>query len=151
MTIDLTRKKIEDYSAKQVFDIADAFLLAALRCDEPRVLDIGVVQRLMVPVIVNASFACELFLKSILIGNGLPPHKHELNILFDRLPKDTQDIIVNSVPEYDFGEEVEKISCAFTEWRYIYEIEFHSINIDFLFKLAYALRNTARLELEKML
>lgn len=47
--------------------------------------------QLVVPVIVNASFACELFLKSI-----LPPNTrgHKLQELFSALPNDIQDEIM---------------------------------------------------------
>ena len=48
-------------------------------------------QSLVVPVIVNASFACELFLKSLLPSNT---HGHKLDELFSQLDQNLQNKIM---------------------------------------------------------
>lgn len=150
MTIDLTRKKMEDYSTKQIFDIADAFLKAAERSCDSKPTEDGWVGPLIVPAIVNSAFSCELFMKSILNINHSYEAGHKLKSLFEKLPVHIRDAIITNDTKYDFLIEIEKISNAFSEWRYIYEIEVHSINLSFLMLFANVLKGFAKIELEKM-
>ena len=138
----ILRKDVRQYDAKQMYDIADAFWLAAKRCDEPRIIEVGWVQRLIVPVIVNYAFACELFIKAMLQKEGSLSLKsgHSLEQLFKKLSDETQQRIIKEIPKCDFKTELNNISLAFQEWRYIYEIEIHSINMVFLELFATALK-----------
>ena len=52
----MSENEYNGYNPTQIFHIAHSFLLAADRCNEPRVQDIGFVQRLIVPTVVNAAF-----------------------------------------------------------------------------------------------
>ena len=97
-------------------------------------------QRLVVPVIVNASFACEMFLKSL-----LPPNTrgHELDELFSKLDQDTQNEIMGwtgltmncSNSDYNmdqFQQDLKNNSNNFAEWRYFYEYHDLKANLHFL-------------------
>ena len=87
------------------------------------------------PFVVNKAFACEVYLKLILIENNFDLKKmknHELHNLF-KLYQNTDnkfksDLINffknkygNKIDELRFEEEIKKISKVFIKWRYIYE------------------------------
>lgn len=97
-------------------------------------------QSLVVPVIVNASFACELFLKSLLPSNT---HKHNLDELFSQLNQDLQNeimswtslVIKRSIPTYNveqFLRDLKNNSNDFAEWRYFHEGRSLTANLHFL-------------------
>lgn len=78
-----------------------------------------------IPSIVNAAFACELYLKSIL---KKPVMEHDLKKLFETLEKNKQNEIrklVNNQLEkqskYSFDLCLERAVNIFVKWRYIYE------------------------------
>ena len=78
-----------------------------------------------IPAIANASFACELYIKSMISDKTFG---HNLKDLFDLLPKETQNTISNSVndkfaehPVYNFEYCLESAADVFINWRYIYE------------------------------
>ena len=81
-----------------------------------------------IPAIVNAAFACELYLKSLLTN---PPKKeHNISKLFCLLPEDIEQTIRNYVndqfkghPVYNFDYCIERAGDAFVNWRYIFEEE----------------------------
>ena len=82
------------------------------------------------PAIVNSAFACEVFLKALLIFYDVPFKKeHELKELYEFLPEDTRIWIKLAVMSNYGGiwtdilgrELLESISNAFVNWRYWYE------------------------------
>lgn len=81
------------------------------------------------PAVVNAAFACEVFLKLLLHDAGVKIRKsHRLEDLFNRLPDDIQkELTMRTIAKYGKWENVfrqkyiSEISDAFQEWRYIYE------------------------------
>ena len=86
-----------------------------------------------VPAIVNAAFACELYLK-YLIGSkieGVSPQKrHDLKVLYSKLDKPLQNQIREYVeaqwtqPDgYSFDDLLERAKNVFVAWRYIFEEE----------------------------
>lgn len=84
----------------------------------------------IIPIIVNASFACELYMKSILVKSGLPVKKlrkcgHKLDELFYILPDGQRNDIQKRMYNRGYGNEFElhlgEISNAFIEWRYWFE------------------------------
>ena len=85
--------------------------------------------------VVNEVFACELFLKSmIMIKTGEKSiKKHELLELYDLL--DIETIEKSLLKKYDFKEELQKISDSFVTWRYCYECDTIVINRGFVFEL----------------
>lgn len=85
--------------------------------------------------VVNEVFACELFLKSmIMIKTGEKSiKKHKLLELYDLLNIET--IEKSLLKKYDFKEELQKISDSFVTWRYCYEYDTIVINRGFVFEL----------------
>ena len=84
--------------------------------------------------VVNEVFACELFLKSmIMIKTGERTiKKHKLLELYDLLDIEK---IEESLLKYNFREELQKISDSFVTWRYCYEYDRIVINRGFVFEL----------------
>ena len=81
------------------------------------------------PGVVNAAFACEVFLKLLLHDAGVEIRKsHRLEDLFNRLPDNIQkELKMRTIVKYGRWENffrqkyISQISDAFQEWRYIYE------------------------------
>ena len=103
---------------------ANAFLRVAIYLEE------SVVDFLcggMYPFAVNAAFACELFLKAILIcnsSNGNIAQGHHLESLFSSLPEAARNQIEGRYTQkcnHDFSSLLTEIDNAFVDWRYAYE------------------------------
>lgn len=88
----------------------------------------------IIAAVVNEVFACELFLKSmIMIRTGKKSiKKHKLLELYDLLGIEA---IEKSLLKYDIREELKKISDSFVTWRYCYEYDTIVINRGFVFEL----------------
>lgn len=97
------------------------------------------------PVIVNYSFSCEVFLKTLLHLYGVEfKNEHELKKLYMLLPEKVQKEIKNStIKKHGQWEDIwkipllDQISDAFVKWRYSYEHDPSksasiSLNFDFL-------------------
>lgn len=98
---------------------------------------------LLVPHVVNGSFACELYIKGLLMLQeytlqdlkNLPNHeKHSLSKLYDKLNESTKvelkDLVTKeftSSKQY-FESYLNGISTAFTDWRYNYENQCISVS-----------------------
>lgn len=118
------------------------------------------------PTIVNAVFACELFLKAFnadlvlkgkqYIANGVfhytkisnvPNSKHHSIVdLFGEIDKDIKEVIllqykINSKINEDIEYLLNQINTAFIEWRYPFEQKNNTINISELFILLSILDN----------
>lgn len=83
------------------------------------------------PAIVNSAFACEVFLKALLIYHNIAVKKaHKLKELYELLPAEDkarikQDTLIECPIGWNDGfglERLEQISDAFVKWRYNYEI-----------------------------
>mgnify|MGYP000631005449 CR=1 FL=1 len=134
---DPNKLKPEEYNEKQMLITARAFLKAANRCNEPSYKEIGWAHPLIIPIVVNISFACELFMKTLLkISDDKLIGGHDLSKLFCSLPEKIQNDIIGSDDCDRFALYLKQNSCLFEEWRYIYENQPRSINLDFLFSFA---------------
>lgn len=135
------------YTSIQMYNIAHSFLLAANRCDEPRIQDIGYVQMLIVPVVVNAAFSCELSIKAILnqCNISVPRNKdaHRIDTLFHILPIELQNKIADEMNRFNFDLDLQSISNVFVEWRYLFEKDVASLPFDFLMTMANVLCSEA--------
>ena len=100
------------------------------------------------PVVVNATFACEVFLKLLLYWNGIEGKKiHKLKDLFEKLPNNMQIGLKNSVIlRYGRWNDVWGVDCldnvtdAFVIWRYSYEHDWGKstqMHIDLGFLIAF--------------
>lgn len=108
---------------------ADDFCEAFHRCTQgknPAIDEFGRTKYAVVniPAIVNAAFACELYLKSLLGKKG----EHNLKNLFELLDTDKQEQIRSYVDKkfdkhciYSFDFCLKRAANVFIEWRYIYE------------------------------
>jgi len=107
-----------------VFQQAYSFLVAAERCMEERKHPNGQIQMPIIPSVVNATFACELYLKGMLDKNNIDfPYKHDLKILFNLLPCDIRNKIecVFQDENIDFEKELDKAKDLFIDWRYLHQ------------------------------
>lgn len=75
---------------------------------------------------------------------------HCLEELFDKISTDMKKNIILQVGINNFEEELSMVSNAFQEWRYIYEMDIHSINLRFLTNFAVALRESAKANLNEV-
>ena len=118
--------KIE-YNLEEMFDHACAFAECGDLCKE-KITNGGNIFTAR-PEIVNYSFACEVFLKILLlIDKGKLERCHTLVQLFENLPQKTQEEIQSEVVKKSFKwcdtfgfPLLNQISDAFVNWRYCYE------------------------------
>lgn len=96
--------------------------------------------------IVNSAFACEVFIKTLLVFHGTSFEElnrfHKLETLWSKLKtKDCRTTSLveqrvqewfNSKTENLFDKLLSEISDAFVYWRYIYEKDSGSLNLNFL-------------------
>ena len=66
-------------------ETANAYFLAAERCEEQRRINHNQLEWLLVPAVTNRAFSIELFLKEFLTSDGISKQGHKLNQLFDAL------------------------------------------------------------------
>lgn len=141
------------FDACRMFKHACSFVDCATFCErEPKNIQTGVMSH-MVACIVNSAFACEVFIKALLIyyGNTVDEiHGHEFYKLWAKYKEidigsasnveQTVKNIFNSKNENMFDDCLRNISNAFYEWRYIYEKHGATIHIQFLRIFREALR-----------
>ena len=122
------------FDACRMFKHACEFVDCAKFCEiEPKHIEVSCTSH-MVANIVNSSFACEVFIKSLLIYYGLELKDirgHELQVLWQKyrtVDSDNAAIVEQKMKEifhFDndnmFDNFLENISNAFEYWRYIYE------------------------------
>ena len=119
-----------------ILSIADDFKEAYRRCvrgEDPEVDEYGrtFCHFVGVPAIVNAAFACELYLKSLL-GEKIKEidHRewHDLKALYSQLDTPLQNQIREYVETHwiqpdghSFDDQLERAKDVFVSWRYIFE------------------------------
>lgn len=140
--------------SRRMFKHACAFLDCASFCQiEPNNIEYRMSSH-TVAGIVNSAFACEVFIKSLLVFYGESFKKlndHELKNLWSKYKnKDVEKALLveqgirlwfNSNNEKMFDELLGVCSNAFQYWRYIYEKNEGSVHILFLRGFALSLRN----------
>jgi hypothetical protein len=109
------------------------------------------------PFVVNAAFSAELYLKCLHKIHGDPSETHSLTTLFCQLPNKTKDRVNKLKKSIEGQYEVEKnllfkdhlkpVSNAFINWRYIYEKNFESVNIESIIFVLHVLHEAAVQEL----
>ena len=139
---DQNRLPENEYNPAMALCAADTFFCAAERCNENRHITNEKFEWLPVPAIVNMAFACELYMKSILILNTETSKEHNLNELYHTLPPKIKEKIqqkFNSDTPY-FQESLNKVADCFEECRYLYEYETLTVNLPFLWRFAEVLK-----------
>ena len=148
------------FDCQQIFRHACAFSDCAdfaMREFDPKKIN---VEWYTTPATVNSAFACEAYLKALLLYYDVPLKKqHELKELYDMLPDKAKEWIKLTVMNNHGGrwkdafgyDLLDNISNAFLNWRYTYEgketrngkrIERASFHIDIGFLTVF--RNTLR-------
>ena len=141
------------FDACRIFKHACAFVDCATFCEiEPHDIKTGVLTH-TVADIVNSAFACEVFIKSLLVFHDMnieDIHGHKLNLLWFKYKETDSDYasyieqkidsIINFNDEDTFETSLNNISNAFEYWRYIYEKHGGKIHIQFLRIFREALR-----------
>lgn len=126
-----------NYDLSVCINEADSFLWVARKIEDSDQFLCGG----MYPFTVNAAFACELYMKAILIhfsSDGTIVKGHKLDELFKVLPDDAQSQIEASFNEqykHDLDILLTEISTAFIDWRYAFE---HGVAINVTGILAFA-------------
>ena len=78
----------------------------------------------LIPTVVNASFACELYLKALVIWQEKaekPIRVHKLSELFEMIDAEDRDIVIKSADIFDWNTFFTEADNAFVDWRYIHE------------------------------
>lgn len=91
---DPNKLKPEEHNTRQMLGVAKTFLMCAKKCNEPPAQQHGWTHPLLIPIITNAAFSCELFLKTLLAKHNIPKKKHKLDELFEALPEDIKKEII---------------------------------------------------------
>lgn len=112
--------------------------------------------------IVNASFACEVYLKILLLQKGesekqIKKYRHDIAKLWAGLKQPDMSASTriektisnhfDSLDEQFFDKNLNHIADAFCDWRYIYEKKGACLNVHFLMNLMFVLRNECCLEI----
>ena len=128
---------------------ANSFYVCAKMCGNKMKKLEGSIDIYATPMIVNLSFACEVYIKTLLdyLENG-SKKSHKLNELLEALPDEKKSRILKEVEEKHgalsdaFGIQViDTVADAFAKWRYSYEVSRVSCDIGYLFALTEAVRN----------
>ncbi|MFV0240913.1 MAG: hypothetical protein ACK5H4_12855 [Lacrimispora sphenoides] len=108
--------KPEEYNEKQMLDTARAFFKAAKMCNEPSYKEMGWVHPLLIPIVVNISLACELFMKTLMkINDGTLIGEHNLLKLFNALPEKVRSDVIGSDDCDTFTFCLKQNACLFEE------------------------------------
>lgn len=135
----------------RLLDTASSFLLASQRCETMIPTGLNTFEAPVVPSIVCAAFACEVYLKAL----ATPPGRdivsgHQLKHLFDALDEELRRKIVEKF-RAETGQGllplVREFSSAFVEWRYVYEHARIDINFQALKVFARTLQYFAEAKL----
>ena len=130
-------KTEEDYKlwSKGCYRQADEFYRVAYRCRD--MLLSGESNA----VYTNISFACELYLKSLLFAQNIDCRReHNLFKLYKSLPEKMQEQLKDlhpcgNIPKENFELELRELGKSFTVFRYIYERSTIAWNAQFLLEL----------------
>ena len=134
-------RKDSNINIDEMYDVASEFYYCGELCRTSFGRE-GIPDRvLIVPEAVNYAFACEIFLKILLLISNIPyTYEHKLENLFNKLPdKYKNEIIDLCDKEYKGDREpfnmqfLSNVSSAFEKWRYCYEKENPPLKIGFLF------------------
>lgn len=146
-------KTDEDYEKRSegCYRQAEAFYQVSYRCKDM------LFGENMDAVFTNIAFACELYLKSLLFGQGIDCRKeHDLYKLYKSLPDEIQEQLKDlhpcgNTPKSGFELQLKELGKAFMIFRYIYERKGMAWNGQFLIELLDTLhQNIVNDDLEKL-
>ena len=120
--------------------VSASFLEAYRRCMNG-VETPGTNLAMFVPALVCAAFSAEVGLKAILIHAGKSASGHDLLALFNQLPSESRDKVIQLVgmPLDLFNAHLHQAKDAFKDWRYVYEEAGEkTVNLEFVASFASA-------------
>lgn len=133
------------FDAIRMFRHACAFVDCAIFCETEKHSILVTKMSHTVAGIVNSAFACEVFIKSLLVHGGKTIKDirgHNLQQLWEwykdldsngaMVVKQRVESIFQAKNKKTFDDALNNISNAFEEWRYIYEKRHATIHINFL-------------------
>lgn len=131
-------EQMKQYSGRDIVCLGKNFLEAAKKCDSQEIEHVGWSHSLLVPIVVNMAFSCELFFKAILKYHNQEIKTHNMERLFERLPEDVQKQLVDicDCDEEEFRNSLRRVSNYFEEWRYLYERHPSTVEYTFLRELS---------------
>ncbi len=141
----------KQFTYQQMFRHACAFAECADMALEKENHETADIESYFTPATVNSAFACEVYLKALLLFYDIKIGKqHKIKELYEMLPEQAKNGIRSEITNtydgkwYDLFwlESLEHISDAFVEWRYYYENleQTHEIRLIFLTTFRDALR-----------
>jgi len=130
----------------EMFTTANSFFNSAIYCSKA---ENSFYKGFDTPVIVNLAFACEIYIKMLLIfENNKTMRSHDLFELFQKLSDDKQKNINNRMLQLGYkqnnGMEMNELYClakSFEQWRYRYEYSILNCNMGYLTTFATVLRD----------
>ena len=108
------------------------------------------------PFVVNAAFSAEMYLKCLQEIHGQITESHVLTVLFKSLPNKVKDKINKTSKKFESQYQIEKgilfknhlknMNNAFVDWRYIYEKNYESLNIQQIIFVIQVLHEVSAIE-----
>ena len=132
---------------QDMIDQANAFFQAGSRCEADFRLSPNVRNTLIAPAVVCYAFALEIYMKLLCHITQISVKKnHNLIEQFDALPESAIKIMAKHyrTSEPELRKDIEAISNAFVEWRYLYEKNEAQISITVLSNICFSLHNTIK-------
>lgn len=145
-----------NHTSEDYYNNGLSFMRAAWRCygkeinGQYKVIDEGKICQLSAPAVVNAAFACEMFLKSLLVYYEIPYRKeHNLIKLYDMLPEASKNKISMFCGDERgvtvFRNTLSKHADDFVDIRYFVEAEgWMGMDPTYMITLAYNLSEITR-------
>lgn len=136
-----------DIQAKGISKLAQVFLIASNRCQEQRRLANGQLEMPLIPGIVCMAFSVELNFKAIIKAQGNNARGHNLDDLYSQVsePESTSIVTQTELADEEFRKKLAGVADAFVDWRYVYEHEVISLDVDFLRRLSNAAQQVSSL------
>ena len=132
---------------QEMIDQANAFFQAGSRCDVDIRLSPNVTNSLSAPAVVCYAIAVEIYIKLLAHINGISIKKiHSLIELFDSLSDAVKEKIAKHYQSssQELRKDIETVSNAFIDWRYLYEKNGAQISITMLSNLGMGLHNAIK-------
>ena len=133
---------------RSCFDTGVSFHPAAFRCAVAEDSGPQTISAPTSPLICCLAFACELYLKALLISRRRPSQGHGLVTLFNALHADDSKAVKEAYEQATgrksiaLAKDLATLSKAFVEWRYIFETGKVQISIHRLANVAQAILRT---------
>ncbi len=131
--------------AGKLSQFARVFLIASNRCLERRPLPNGQFEMPLIPAAVCMAFSVELNFKVIIKAQGDKAKGHRLDKLYAKIAEPERSSIIEEIglSDKEFRKKLSEIGNAFVDWRYVYEHESISLDLDFLRRLSEAAQKTS--------